>query len=389
MQSRAPFLLAVLALTGCSTKSATTADASVPRLDASLTDASPPPPTDAAVDSPPDASPAPPDASGPWLSDTLVQDGSGLVVEDVVYRSGALKVHARICRPLDGVAHPVLLLNHGGFVGLLDADRLFCENAARAGYVVLASSYRGEDGSGGKVEVCQGEIDDVRALLAIALTLPYAEANEIVAWGQNHGGCVTSKLAVLQPSLLRAEALFFAPYDWAALDQYWNAQIAQGEPVPFCQVQEGGTSWCLPLHQAFIQEVEGALGGTSSQVPSAYASRSPASIAGQIATPTMLFQGTYDPVVTPDQACAFRAAWTSSGKSVLSWYQDANLVVQTPSAVCGGNWQASSLPDPANPQAWAAASFYLFVYEQQGDGFFGNADMQSQQMGLAFLTSRL
>jgi dienelactone hydrolase len=375
-----------LALVGCASPRAAPADSGL--ADATLEEASSP--VDAGA---PDALDAIANADvlvsdGGWLSDTVVQRGAGLVIEQVVYPSGGLRIHGLICRPDDGIAHPLLVANHGGFDGLVNADQLLCQAAAGSGFVALYSSYRGEDGSDGEVEVCHGEIDDVRALVAIAGKMPYGKGSELVTLGQNQGGCITLQLALQDPGY-RAAVDFFGPTDWAALDGWWHAQVSQGEPAPFCQVPDAEPNWCAPLHQSLIQTVEGATGGTPAQQPGAYAVRSTLASLAKLTVPTLILHGTYDPIVVIDQACSKRAALLAAGRSVASWYQDVNLVVAQPSTVCGGGWQVGPLPDVTSSSAWTSSTFYFLIYEQQGDGFYGNAYTQSQQAALSFLIGRL
>src|SRR5579863_1876805 len=186
---------------------------------------------DAGVDSGTDAGPLPPDA-GPaaWLTDNLlyVTDG-GVRVEQVTYMSGSLAINGEVCLPNDAFPHPLVMYNHGGFQGLGGYGDPFCVGLAGAGYVVGASSYRGEDGSGGQVEVCLGEVTDVRNMMSVLKAQPYVTPSRVAALGASHGGCITTALAIQEPTL-KAAIDFFGPSDLPALYTFWENELANGEP---------------------------------------------------------------------------------------------------------------------------------------------------------------
>ncbi|HEX4419121.1 MAG TPA: CocE/NonD family hydrolase [Kofleriaceae bacterium] len=97
------------------------------------------------------------------------------VAEGVAYFPGSLIVVGQICRPAAAGRYPIILFNHGGFDGLgAEWDGALCA-AAGNGYVIAMSSYRGEDGSQGSVEICDGEVDDSLQLLALVDAQPYAD----------------------------------------------------------------------------------------------------------------------------------------------------------------------------------------------------------------------
>lgn len=96
---------------------------------------------------------------------------------------------------------PVVIFNHGGNADIGQirfqyiAARLF--PLVDAGFVVMGSQYRGtrigdtpnpdrlRDEFGG------ADVDDVRALVSIAESLPYADADRIGMWGMSRGGMMT------------------------------------------------------------------------------------------------------------------------------------------------------------------------------------------------------
>ncbi len=336
-------------------------------------------------------------ADAGWLEITPLDAGTAAVVaEKVTYTSSGLQVHAVVCHPADGQRHPTILFNHGGFTGLnasadggppgAATDISFCTGFANNGFAVGASSYRGEDGSQGHVEVCLGEVDDVRALMATLKTMPYVDPTRFFAFGGSHGGCITERLALAEPSL-RGAVDVSGPGDWGALDAWLHQNLDAGETEPGCG--DGGAATCAVVQQFLVSTVEGAIGGGAAQKPCDYADRSPALALGGLAVPTLMAQGTYDTLVAPSQACQKRQALESGGRPVMAWDLDPGLAVRTPSSLCGGPWQSGPLPDVTSPAAWKAADHYLIVYEQQGHTITGPALSQLLQASVSFLESRL
>jgi acetyl esterase/lipase len=318
-----------------------------------------------------------PDA-GPvvWLSDTLLSIDAGVRIEAVSYLSGSLAIHGVVCRPNDDLPHPLVMSNHGGFQGIGSAmGDYFCWAMAAQGYVVGESSYRGEDGSDGQVEVCLGEVDDVRAMMAVLKAQSYVDPRRVAAIGGSHGGCITLQLAIAEPTL-RAVVDFYGPSDLAALYAFWQNELTQGEPPP-CPPDAGAT--CEIVQTSLSDTVRTAAGGTPAQVPQAYTARSPIVGLGSVALPLFIAHGTDDYFVDLDQTCAKRSALTDAGRAPAAWYFDTDLHPQD-SALCGGGFRTSDPPVSGIPGAWAQSDRYLLVFAGQGHGFDGAA---SDYVGLA------
>jgi len=326
-----------------------------------------------------------------WLTDEVLARGQGIVVERVTYLSEGLRIVGQVCRPDDGASHSLLMIDHGGFDGNDDAfagdlaGTSLCLGAARAGYVVGESSYRGEDGSDGQVEVCLGEVDDVVAMLAILRAQSYVDPGRAAAFGGSHGGCITTMLALRDPTL-KAAVDFVGPSDLAALDAWWHAQD-QSEPL-VCAPLPGST--CVAAYAALIQVVEALVGGPpSAATASAYAARSTAPKLAALTVPMAFFQGTDDAVVNLEQACVKRAALVAANRAPRAWYLDGQLAPKSPSDICGGNYRTDALPDTSTPAAWAGTGTYFFVYEGQAHAFTGPAKSQADSIALQFLFAHL
>lgn len=338
-----------------------------------------------------------PDSGSPadWLSVVELARGSGRIVEKVAYASGSLRVFGQICRPDDGARHPVILVNHGGFAGLagesftgdLEAGS-FCLNGAKLGYVIAESSYRGEDGSDGDIEVCLGEVDDVIALLDVVRRQPYADGDRVGAFGGSHGGCITTALAIREPSL-RAAVDLCGPSDLYTLTDWWHEQLDQNEPAPFC-APVFGVSPCTAVHEALVGVVEGAIGGPpSAATEAAYRARSPMFRLNELAVPMLFIQGADDYFVNLEQACKKREALTAAGKPPLAWHLDPFLVPRASTSICGGGFRTDAVPDVNNTAAWSGDGPYLFVYESQGHAMTGAANTQAATIALRFLFAHL
>ena len=326
----------------------------------------------AACSSPP-ASPTP-DAfeapAGPtWDSVETISNDGQVISEHVTYRVGGLVVNGRVCRPADSARHPVAMYNHGGFGGLsMDPLVSLCEQTAKFGYVWIGSAYRGEDGSDGQIEVCLGEVDDVLAMLDLALAQPYADPAHAVMWGGSHGGCITLR-ALERGAPVRAAAALYPPSDIARVYNFWQTQIAASDPQS-------------SLYQQLSAIVRAGAGGTPDAKPDAYAARSPAGFVAQLpAIPLFVVHGTADTLVPVTESCAL------AGSAALATYHldSAQHVIATaPTGCSGGTWSAGPYPGPSWP-----GSRYLVAYDGLGHDESGTVFDAAEKDVAAFLIAKL
>jgi dipeptidyl aminopeptidase/acylaminoacyl peptidase len=220
----------------------------------------------------------------------------GVVIERVTYRSGDLNIYGQVCRPASGGRHPVLIVNHGGFAGIGDWDRPNgnCASIAKAGWVVAESSYRGENGSDGSIEVCQGEVDDVLAMLDVVRTQSYADADRIAMVGISHGGCVTSR-AVERGADIDAAVTIAGPTDWGPLVKRVQEQATNPSTQPGLKQR----------YRSLVDMIEKAVGGTPDEVPERYEERSPdPKKIARFDKPYLIVHGGADETVPAKQSCA-------------------------------------------------------------------------------------
>ncbi len=329
----------------------------------------------AAIDALPPIDVASIDASPPaWVSVTPVANDGTVIVEDLTYRSGALTIHAHQCRPTAAGPHPLVIYNHGGFQGLaLDPEvAATCAQTAQLGDVWLGSSYRGEDGSDGAVEICLGEVDDVLAMIAIARAQPYVEPARVVMWGGSHGGCITER-AVQRGAPVIAAVDLFGPTNWATLDQYWKDQIA-------ANATDKATL------QQLVAVLEAAVGGPpSSEFNPQYVARSPLAFVGDfpVGVPLLIVHGTADTIVPVAQSCSL-----AMPLGLASWHLDETPIeIATVPAGCTGSGVPSLTT--ARPRPTWPGGRYFVVYDGLGHETASAAAQTMLQDAATFLMAKL
>ena len=128
----------------------------------------------------------------------------------IFYPSGMLKINAFIVTPekarqylssdryASNQSYPVIMFNHGGISGLNENSKRRCRELSAQGYVVFASSFRGEDDSEGNVEVALGEVDDVLAglrWLEQNAKMENIDVNRVALVGFSHGALISLQAA--------------------------------------------------------------------------------------------------------------------------------------------------------------------------------------------------
>jgi hypothetical protein len=297
----------------------------------------------------------PPAAPADWESLEILADDGEIVFEKVSYRSEGLLVWGQVCRPAGDGPHPVAVLNHGGFEGLgLEWRGGLCGLVARRGWAVIESSYRGEDGSEGAIEACQGEVTDVLSMIDVAFAQPWADPDRAVMLGMSHGGCITTR-AIQRGAPVQAAAELFGPSDWTALHHLWQAWIDTGLLLPNVLV-----------YQYFMGPLETALGGSPDEVPDEYVDRSPSTYAADLAAwphPFLIVHGAGDWLVPVSHSCNLAAAtggFAAYHLNLFLWEYDW---VPWGCEDAGLDWRTSALPRGSWPDDRT-----LVVYDGVGHG---------------------
>lgn len=144
----------------------------------------------------------------------------------VTYPSDGHTIYGYVVQPRAQTAdgqRPLLVYNRGGnrSLGRIGQLQLFRDllPLAKAGYVVVASQYRGgTEGAAGQFgadEFGGRDVDDVVRLIDLSLTLPGVDADNIFMLGASRGGMM-SYLVARQRGDIRAMATIAAPTDLLA-----------------------------------------------------------------------------------------------------------------------------------------------------------------------------
>lgn len=270
-----------------------------------------------------------------WLATQKTFSDKTITSEQVTYRVGDLKVVGLVCRPVAAGKRKVVLLAHAGFIGLgtdPHSKGSPCAQLARQGWAVVEPAYRGEDSSGGSVEVCNGEVDDATTMLDIALKQDWADPDKVGMMGFSHGGCVVLR-ALERGVSAKVAVVVSGVTDWAATDSY----MARGFDAGGKDAGEQGT---------FVNLIERSIGGKPDAVPDAYKTRSPITAVGdldKVHVPILILHGVADQLVPIGSLCEFAAR----GHFVSFHLDKKNATVTTDPKGCAAGtptWQDGAAP---------------------------------------------
>jgi dienelactone hydrolase len=163
-----------------------------------------------------------------------VHRGDGYEAFHIAYTLGSTyatnRVHLTgfLARPYirdERTKYPAILLNHGGLQGVSAPYRAVALELARRGYVVLASSYRGQQGpegrSQGLVEYAKGEVLDVLQLAELARSQRYIDTMRMGIVGYDHGAAITIQ-AIGRSNIFKA-AVAISPLLFSGMPEYGYA----------------------------------------------------------------------------------------------------------------------------------------------------------------------
>ena len=149
-----------------------------------------------------------------------IKNSSDLELLKIKYLSDGLKISGFIYKPKNttGKAFPAVIWNHGMIadeskIGIENYDDIYdMYRIASEGFVVIASQYRGIDGSEGKDEVGGADLDDVMNLFPLARSLGYVDMDRVFMWGLSRGGLMTLQ-AMRRGAPIKAAVIVGAPTD--------------------------------------------------------------------------------------------------------------------------------------------------------------------------------
>lgn len=188
---------------------------------------------------------------------------AGFTCERLTYGSGGLRVVAFLWRPADaaGKRLPLIVFNRGGLgetYKLRPNTSFGFYSFVSAGFAVLGTQYRGNDGSEGKESPGAGDIDDVLNLFPLARSLGVLDLERTYMLGFSRGGYVTMR-ALQRGAKVRAAAVMGAPRSLVTAAPAAPA-VTAGVPVPLL-VLHGGADGLVPPTEAFeIARLQWAVG---------------------------------------------------------------------------------------------------------------------------------
>ena len=157
--------------------------------------------------------------------DDLNEKRSGF--EPAVYESDGMELKAMLHKggatPTD--PRPAVIYLHGGFAlsyGQLEYPKRFAE----AGFVVLAPSWRGENGNPGFFELFMGEVRDAKAAVRWLAVQDFVDQDRIYVFGWSVGGGIALNLSLHDDISIRMSGSSAGIYDrdliraWATEDDY-------------------------------------------------------------------------------------------------------------------------------------------------------------------------
>lgn len=161
--------------------------------------------------------------------------GGGIEAYNIAYKSGDYGITGFLAHPIirydpqgkpEGL-YPAVILNHDGRQGVTRAWRETALEFARRGYVVAASSFRGQHGiegaSQGRFEFAKGEVLDFLQLTQLVRKLDYVDPQRIVVIGEGHGASVTAA-GIGRSNVFRA-AVVISPTLFSASAEYGYAGL--------------------------------------------------------------------------------------------------------------------------------------------------------------------
>jgi len=218
----------------------------------------------------------------------------GAVCYGIKYKSDEYTVGGFLAAPGDYLdrKYPVMIYNRGGanitdfaFGQIYEDTPYFL---ARAGFIVLATQYRGWGKGSGQDEFGGGDVRDVTALIDLAEKFSFSNG-KIYMFGWSRGAMET--------------------YIVLSRDDRITAAVAGAGPTDFFKFydEQDNTTKAVCVRTA---------GGTPDQQPSEYEKRSAVYWADKINTPLLIAHGTDDTVVQPHHSVDLYDKMKVLGKDV-------------------------------------------------------------------------
>ncbi len=301
---------------------------------------------------------------GTLLGRRLLSTIGGVAMELMAYASGGLTVGGLLCYPADGARHSAVIHVPGGLEGIFAAGtganmvQTCIDWAANHGRAAFAPSLRGNDGSEGTRELCQGEATDVASAALLIRSLEMIDPSRIGLVGGSIGGCVALRASALIPDL-RAVVAYVPPTDWKSLVQYHRTSWA---PATESTCEGGTREWNIggpQLADVFDGLICGRIGCTDAE----YESRSPIPALLSQTAPTLIVSAGADNVVPVGQQLLWSILRQGTGHPVTLYSVD-----------------------PCDPPGTPAPQLDVHIYARNAYHLLAGSPISS---GLLFLMARL
>ncbi len=240
-----------------------------------------------AADLPP-ATPQP--KNGDIVSMALYAQTNATNYYRITYMSDGLRINAFMTEPRREGTFPALIYNRGGNrnVGALKGFEFI--PFAEAGFVVIASQYRGGGGSEGADQLGGADVNDILNIIPLLQSRPNVDMNRIAMFGSSRGALMTYIALRKLGGTIKVAATTSGLADLFM----W----AKERPD-----LEGG---------AYLELV----GANTRSNPAAFRERSATYWAGEIRTPLLLIHGDADSDVSVEQSRALYNRLRAAGRTV-------------------------------------------------------------------------
>ncbi|MHB2017984.1 MAG: alpha/beta hydrolase family protein [Candidatus Xenobia bacterium] len=247
---------------------------------------------------------------------SLAPAHAAVKVERITYPVDGLRIVAHVFTPPGHRVWPGVVYAHDGVSGLSKDSIERCQELANAGYVVIAPSYRGEDGSDGQVEVAAGEVDDVLAAAKLLGSMSDVDPHRLAAIGTSHGALIVM-LAAARSNVFRGVVEGYGVMD---IHAWWHYLKSHGMPTDD------------PLSRRVY-------GNGPAERPQAFNSRSVVRVAGHIKIPVLAIQGDVDKTVPPEQVDLLAEAMKKVGGNVevLKYHDEHGFLIYPGDAASNRN----------------------------------------------------
>lgn len=213
----------------------------------------------------------------------------------LTYWSDGLRVTGFLGQPTSSGPHPAIIHNRGGYDGVGALTGVEIVPWVEAGYVAVASQYRGNAGGEGHEDFGGRDVHDVLALIPLLQSLLYVDDERIGMFGGSRGGMMTY-LALKEQTL-------------AGRDDIKAAVTVGGISDLFAWDRERRGTLAAELWRPLV-------GATPAEAPALFQARSAVYWADLIGVPLLLVHGAADREVSPQQTYALADALRAAGKEV-------------------------------------------------------------------------